>query len=106
GPGVCVVALSGALDGVTAPGLVRHLREQAAQDCRDLVLDLSGVRFLAAAGVSVVVGVRFGRLGVPAALHLTGVTGNRPVAKVLALTGVLEVVDVHDDLAALLARLA
>ncbi|MCO1656264.1 STAS domain-containing protein [Pseudonocardia humida] len=102
---VCVVSLVGALDGTTAPRLADHLREQTAAGCRDLVLDVAGVRFLAAAGVTVLVNAQRNRLGIRGSLHLTGVTGNRPVEKVLALTDVLEVVDVHGDLGALLARL-
>jgi anti-sigma B factor antagonist len=102
---VCVVRLVGALDGVTAVQLARHLREQTATGPRDLVLDLAGVRFLAAAGVALIVSLRCNRLGIRGSLHLTGVTGNRPVEKVLELTGVRDAVDVHDELGTLLARL-
>jgi anti-sigma B factor antagonist len=105
-PRVCVVRLAGALDGLTAPELARHLREQTAVGPSDLVLDLAGVRFLAAAGVTLLLGAQHNQLGIRGSLHLTGVTGNRPVERVLALTGVQEVVDVHDDLATLLAGLA
>jgi anti-anti-sigma factor len=102
---VCLVRLVGELDGVTAPRLARHLREQTAAGARDLVLDLTGVWFISAAGVTVIVRAFAERLGGHGGVHLTGVTGNRPVEKVLGLTGLREVLDVHDELGSLLARL-
>lgn len=104
-PAVCVVHLFGELDGATVPRLARHLREQTEISPRDLVLDLSGVRLLAAAGLTLIVRARAGGLGIRGRLHLTGVAGNRQVEKVLSLTGVGAVVDIHHDLAALLATL-
>jgi anti-sigma B factor antagonist len=104
-PRVCVVRPTGVLDSATAPRFAEFLREQAALGARDLVLDLAGVRLLAAAGVTTIIGARLDRLDVGGRLHLTGVTGNRAVAKVLALTGVGGLVEVHDELGSLLARL-
>jgi anti-sigma B factor antagonist len=105
-PTVCVVRPTGDLDGVTSPGLARHLREQTAAGPEHLVLDLAGVRLLAAAGVAVIVDARCGRRGIRGRLHLTGVTGNRPVERVLDLTGVRALLDVHDEVGPLLAQLA
>jgi anti-anti-sigma factor len=104
-PRVCVVRPTGVLDSVTAPRFAEFLREQVALGPRDLVLDLAGVRLLAAAGVTTIVGARLDRLDAGGRLHLTGVTGNRAVEQVLALTGVGGLVDVHDELGPLLARL-
>lgn len=104
-PAVCVVRPTGVLDAVTSPGFARHLGERAAAGPEHLVLDLAGVRLLAAAGVAVVVDAQCGRRGIRGRLHLTGVTGNRPVERVLELTGVRAVVDVHDEIGVLLARL-
>jgi anti-sigma B factor antagonist len=105
-PTVCLVRPTGVIDSVTVPRLARHLREQTAAGPRDLVLDLAGVRFLAAAGVALIVAARLGRRGIHGRLHLTGVTGNRPVERVLELTGVRALLDVHDEIGTLLARLA
>ena len=105
-PRICVVRPTGVLDSVTSPWLVHHLREQTAAGPEHLVLDLAGVRLLAAAGVAVVVDARCGRRDIRGRLHLTGVTGNRPVERVLELSGVRAVVDVHDEIDSLLARLA
>ena len=104
-PAVCVVHLFGELDGVTVPRLTRHLREQTELGPRDLVLDLSGVRLLTAAGLTLIVRAQANGLGIRGHLHLTGVTGNRQVEKVLTLTGVSRLVAVHDDLTRLLLRL-
>ena len=102
-PDVCLLRVAGELDIATAPLLAGHLREQAAT-AEVLVLDLSGVTLLAASGVALIVNAH--RDGdVPARLHLIGVTDNRPVARVLDLTGVLGLLDVHDDLGGLLAHL-
>ncbi|HZG90686.1 MAG TPA: STAS domain-containing protein [Pseudonocardia sp.] len=104
-PAVCLVRLTGDLDVTTAPLLARSLREHTAGRPRHLVLDLSAVRLLAATGVGLIVGAQRNRDGVHGRLHLTGVTGNRAVERVLGLTGVRPVLDVHDDVDALLERL-
>ena len=100
---VCLLRVAGELDIATAPLLADHLHEHAGS-AEVLVLDLSGVTLLAASGVALIVNAH--RDGdVPARLHLIGVTDNRPVARVLGLTGVLDLLDVHDDLGGLLAHL-
>jgi hypothetical protein len=43
--------------------------------------------------------------GIHGRLHLVGVSGNRPVERALQVTGLLPVVDVHDDVQALLDAL-
>ena len=105
-PDFCVVRASGDLDRTTAPTLTRHLQEQTAGRPRDLVLDLAEVRFLDAAGVAVIVNAQHNRHGIHGRLRLTGVTGNRPVERVLDITELRPVLDIHDDLEALLDRLA
>ena len=103
-PTVTLLRLSGALDLTSAPALDQHLVEQAATGPAHLVLDLTAVRFLAAAGIGSIMAARLA-LGRRGRVHLTGVSGNRLVERVLALTGVRSVLDVHDDLDALLAVL-
>ena len=98
--GVCVVHLAGELDIATAPVLAEFLRAQTADRPAQLVLDLSGVTFLAAAGVGAIAALlRDG--GALGELHLVGVRGNRPVERALRITGVLPLLRVHDDLTAL-----
>jgi anti-anti-sigma factor len=103
-PTVTLLRLSGALDLTSAPVLDRHLTEQAANGPAHLVLDLADVGFLAAAGLGPIMQARRALVG-RGRVHLTGVAGNRVVDRVLALTDVRAVLDVHDDLDALLASL-
>ncbi len=102
-PDVHLLRVAGELDIATAPLLADHLREHA-DTAGVLVLDLSDVTLLAASGVALIVDAHRDT-GARGRLHLIGVTGNRPVARVLDLTGVLGLLDVHDDLPGLLAHL-
>jgi len=103
--GVCVVQPVGDLDIATAPVLAECLRAQTADHPEHLVLDLTAVRFLAAAGVTVIMGLLRGDGGVRAELHLLGVHDNRPVERALRLTGVLPLLRIHGDLDAVLDQL-
>jgi anti-sigma B factor antagonist len=103
--GVCVVHLTGELDAATAPLVARYLREQTSGRPADLVLNLASVGFLAATGVGLIITALRNDAGIHGRLHLIGVTGNRAVERVLDLTGVRAVLDVHDTLDALLDRL-
>jgi anti-anti-sigma factor len=102
---VCVVAPEGEIDVATAPVLAEHLRAQTTDGPAHLVLDLAAVRFLAAAGVALIMSAQRGDGDVHGELHLVGVHGNRSVERVLRLTGVLPVLSVHDDVDALLQSL-
>ena len=101
-PGVCVAHLTGELDMATAPLLAQYLREQTATRPTELVLDLGDVTLLAAAGLALIVTALNNDQSIHGRLHLTGVAGNRPVERVLRLTGLAAVLDVHDDLQTLL----
>jgi anti-sigma B factor antagonist len=104
-PQVCVAHLIGELDMATAPFLADHLREETAMRPAELVLDLSRVTLLAAAGLALIIRALHNETGIHGRLHLTGVTGNRPVERVLRLTRLTSVLDIHDDLPALLDAL-
>jgi anti-anti-sigma factor len=102
---VCVVHLAGDLDIATAPVVARHLQEQTATRPTELVLDLGSVTLLAAAGVALIVDAQREDRGIHGRLRLTGVTDNRAVDRVLRLTGLRPLLDVHDDLQTLLDSL-
>jgi anti-anti-sigma factor len=70
-----------------------------------LVVGLAGVRFLAAAGVGLILAAMRNEEGIRGRLHLLGVRRNRMVARVLDLTGLLPLLDVHDALDELLDHL-
>jgi anti-sigma B factor antagonist len=87
------------------PTLVGFLRDTTARDPAHLVLDLAGVRFLASAGVGIIMSAMQNADGIRGQLHLIGVTDNPVVARVLDLTGVRPLLDIHDGLDHLLAHL-
>jgi anti-anti-sigma factor len=99
------VRLAGELDSATAPPLIGFLRDTTVRNPAHLVLDLAGVRFLASAGVGIIMSALRNADGVRGLLHLVGVTDNPAVARVLDLTGVRPFLDIHDDLEQLLAHL-
>ena len=104
-PDVCVVHLAGELDIATTPVVADYLQEQTATGPAELILDLAGVTLLAATAVALIVNALHDTGDVHGQLHLVGVTGNRPVERVLELTGLRPLLDVHDSVQALLDRL-
>lgn len=104
-PDVCVAHLAGELDMVTAPLVADELRRQTATRPAELVLDLGGVTHLGAAGLTLLVVATGDDGGIHGRLHVVGVTGNRAVERPLRLTGLLALLDVHDDLQTLLDTL-
>ncbi|KAA9153893.1 STAS domain-containing protein [Amycolatopsis acidicola] len=89
GPDITVIAVGGEVDLLTAPRLDACLAEELASGCGELILDLSHVEFLGAAGLEVI--ARAARGCERAQL----VCGPR-VARVLALTGLAGGITVHD----------
>ncbi|WP_170184906.1 STAS domain-containing protein [Saccharothrix texasensis] len=78
-------AVSGEVDFSTAPHLRDRLLGQISSAGPDLAVDLSGVRFLGAAGLTVLVEVRAAALASGVGLHVVART--RPVLRPLAVTG-------------------
>ncbi len=105
GDNVIVVSAAGELDLATAPQLHAYLVDNTVSRPTHLVLDLSGVTFLASHGINLLIQARRGRDGIHGELHLTGVTTDPRVRRVLEVTGVLEMFDIHDDADELLRRL-
>ena len=103
GPAVAIVRPVGELDMLTAPELRTQLAAQLEQ-CGHLILDLSEVTFLSAAGLHVMVEThhRAGARG--AALHLTG-AHRRLIARPLAITGLHRVLTIDTTPAAVLEKL-
>lgn len=87
-PDVCVVQLVGELDAATAPLLADYLQVQTAAAPRFLLLDVAAVKFLAAAGVTLIVNALRNDRGIHGQVHLVGMTNNRSVERVLDVTGV------------------
>lgn len=106
-PGATVLSVSGEIDLHTAPGL-RAALEPAVQAAREqgtaVVVDLSAVSFLDSTGLGELVGAHKALAGSGDRLHVVAV-GDR-VPRLLALTGLTEVLAVHDSLTDALAGIA
>ena len=96
-PNVCVIQLAGDLDVSTAPELTEYLRKQTAAGPTYLLLDLTAVTFLAAAGVTLIVNAQHNNLGIHGQLQLIGTTDNPLVKRVLHLTGVRAILPDHHN---------
>ncbi len=91
---------------VTAPQARAYLQDKTAARPRHVVLDLAGVRFMGSHGVSLLVDAHGEREGLHGQLHLTGVSGNRPVQRALEVTGLTPLLDIQDDQDQLLRTLS
>jgi anti-anti-sigma factor len=96
GYGVTVVSVAGEVDLLTCPTLQAKLdRALSEEDCRQLVIDLSRVEFLAACGVRC---VEQARQRAAPHVHLRLVVSNAPVRLALDVLDLLEVFDIEQTL--------
>jgi anti-sigma B factor antagonist len=100
-----LVEILGELDIQTVAQARSFLGQVTATTPRHLILDLTGVRFLASAGIALLIAAQSGQDGINGRLHLLGVAGNHPVERPLTLVGLLEHFDIALDREALLATL-
>jgi anti-sigma B factor antagonist len=100
-----LVEILGDLDIQTVPQATAFLAQVTATTPRHLIIDLTSVRFLASAGIALLLAAQSGQDGIHGRLHLLGVTGNHPVERPLALVGLLGRFDIALDRDALLANL-
>ncbi len=104
--GVCVVAVAGEVDALTAPLLDTCIREQLTADPTHLILDLQPVRFLGSTGLACLLKARELAQQTPGAqLHLAGLV-TRAVARPLQITDLLALFDTHATLTHALTALA
>ena len=93
---LCVVADE--IDLLTGPSLRQQLADAASARPAHLVIDLSGVQFLASIGLSILVEIL--DVQEAAGYHLALVVGkNRAVINALKTTGLDQVFDLHDAVA-------
>lgn len=104
-PNVCAVQLAGDLDATTAPELTDYLRRQTAAGPTYLLLDLTAVTFLAAAGITMIMNAQRNNHGIHGQLHLVGSTDNPLVNRVLHLTGMRAILSDHDNVEHALRRI-
>ncbi|WP_219415527.1 STAS domain-containing protein [Pseudonocardia nigra] len=84
-PPRATVRVSGELDLFTAPALERRLDALRGAGCRHVDLDMAGVTFLAAAGLTVLARADRDYRAVPGRVLLAGTT--RACRRLLALSG-------------------
>ncbi|SFQ95968.1 anti-anti-sigma factor [Lentzea waywayandensis] len=95
-PGVVVLAVRGEVDSCTSPLLRDRLLDHVRPTCRQLVVDLTAVTFLAAAGLTVLVAVR--EAATAAGVRLFLVADTPAVLRPLMITGLDGVFDVCPDI--------
>jgi anti-sigma B factor antagonist len=96
-PDAALLAVSGELDTLTAPELDAALRELDAEPLPLLVVDLSGVTFLASSGLAVLIRAAHRAEDSGRALHL--VVTARAVLRPLEITGSDQLFTLHPDVA-------
>ncbi|MCO1653923.1 STAS domain-containing protein [Pseudonocardia humida] len=101
-PDAAVLAVSGELDTLTAPELDAALRELVAAPHALLVVDLSGVTFLASSGLAVLIQAAHRAEDSDRPLHL--VVTARAVRRPLEITGSDQLFTLHADLATALGH--
>jgi anti-sigma B factor antagonist len=97
-PDAVVLAVSGELDVASAPMLRAHVRFALGGRPARLVLDLAGLRFCDAAGLSVLAMAQNAATRDGASLALAAVP--RPVSRLLEMTGMDRTLDVYPSVAA------
>ncbi len=100
---VVVAEVSGDLDLMTAPGFEAWVRDRFAGRA-DVILDLDGVKFLASAGIAVLVALRQEAVRRGVRLHMTG-SRNRAVSRPLQVLHLETVLDLQADAGAVVAEL-
>lgn len=103
-PGYAVVAVAGEIDAGTESRFRDALTSVLSRGVLRLIVDLSGVAFMASAGIGVLMGVR--RILVDSNGQLALACPHGEVAQVLKLTGVSEVIPVAASVPAAVTALS
>jgi anti-sigma B factor antagonist len=101
-PDAAVLAVRGELDTLTAPELDAALRDLLTEPDPTLVVDLSGITFLASSGLAVLIQAAHRAEDSSRTLHL--VVTSRAVLRPLELTGSDQLFTLHAELAAALGH--
>lgn len=94
--GLALLTVSGEVDTITVPRLSAAIDDLVADPAPALVVDLTGVTFLASSGLAVLIRAAHRAGGDGRTLRL--VTHGRPVLRPLQITGTDELFDLHTDL--------
>lgn len=98
-PGTVLLDVQGEVDTLTAPPLEQALHDLLARPGAErLVVDLSGVTFLASSGLAVL--IRAAHRAADGGLRLRLVTASRAVRRPLQITGSEQLFDMYEDVSA------
>ena len=97
-PGAVVLEVHGEVDTLTASAFEGAVDELVAGTESTLVIDLTGVRFLASSGLAVL--IRAAHRAEERGVRLRLVTSNRAVRRPLEITGTDQLFEMHTDVAA------
>jgi anti-sigma B factor antagonist len=100
-PSHMLVSLTGECDTTTAPHLLNTLMAQAAAGTLRVVIDLSGLRFIDSAGIHALLNGRSALAQNQGTLALA--SPQRIVARVLELTGIGQLIPIHQTVAEAMA---
>ncbi|MFI0718809.1 STAS domain-containing protein [Streptomyces sp. NPDC021224] len=104
--GWAVMTVTGEMDLVSSPAVRQQVHDAVADGRRNVVLDLTGVRFCDSSGVGVLIGARrlmrscAGRLRIVLPAGGPAADDGAHVNRVLAALGVRRLFEVYPDLAA------
>jgi anti-sigma B factor antagonist len=101
--GRVVVHVSGEVDTLTAPELDAAVERQLDGQVTNLVLDLTGVNFLASSGLAVL--IKAAHVAQERGMALSLVSANRAVVRPLEVTKTAGMFTIHDSLVAAEAAL-
>ena len=90
---------------VDTASATRYLASVTGPRTRHVIIDLAGLTFMGSYALYCLLSAQHNRDGISGTLHLTGVDGNRLIARVIDLTGLRTVFDVRPDLDDLLGEL-
>lgn len=91
--GICTLVLKGELDIATAPGLRERLIELFTGGVREVVIDISGLRYVDSVGLGILVGGLKRYREASGDLHLRH--PQEQVSQVLEITGVAQLFEVQ-----------
>ena len=97
-PGTAVLVVQGEIDTLTAPAFASATSDLVAAPDEALVIDLTGVRFLASSGLAVLIQAAHRAEQRGARLRL--VVATRAVRRPLEITGTDQLFDLHPDVSA------
>jgi len=97
-PGTAVLVVQGEVDTLTAPAFATATSDLIAGPDETLVIDLTGVRFLASSGLAVLIQAAHRAEQRGARLRL--VIATRAVRRPLEITGTDQLFDLHPDVSA------